>query len=826
VNLYVPNDGNAAGDGAYIAYNIFFGNIPAPDDTVSPDPPGGFPRLVSWPDQTTSGPTTSVIRIENNFIDPAILDTSLGVNHPGGIFAPAWGFGNVQGNPLFTNKATRDFSLQPGSPAKGSAPGGLDFGATVAEWAYILNVPPAQTPSTSANLIIGGPGVVAYKWRLDGGAWSAPIQIGSGGVMPRTGPIVRQATLALSSLANGPHTLEVLGQDMAGNWQDSDPARTLEATPQFGPTTVTWTVNSALQLIRLNEVLAASGTLPDTIELYNGGASDVNVGGWSLSDDPLAVAQYTIPANTIIPAGGYATFQTTVTGINIDDEGDTIFLRNGAVLVDSISFGHQIPDFTIGRIGPAAVWTLCTPTFGAVNVAARLGDPNAVRINEWFSSGDVLYDNDWIELANPGALPVDLSGLLLTDNPAGAPALHTIAPLSFIAGNGFVKFIADGKPELAPTHLGFALDSEQEQIALFNGNTQLDIVSFYPQTTDYSMGRDPTSPTGYAFYVLPTAGLANGTSDPRYPNALALLRGLRITEIMFNPTGGAEFEFVELRNVGATPLELGGVKFVEGIDFVFPAMTLNPGDDVVLVANLAQFQSRYGTAVNIGGVFAGRLDNSGEKLAIQLPPPFDANVLTFNYQDYWFPSTDGVGRSLVVPNPLVPANQWSDRDTWLASARDGGDPDGVIATPQTYIPWAAFFNVPSVASDNDQDGVAALVEFTLGMNPTTGVGADGARGLPTTTLGTDGRLSLHMLIPENMSAVQLHGRPEITYTVQASDDLATWTTVATKTPTTPWTGPGTVTVGSSVNGLVPVTVRDVGSVSSRRYMHLQLIYSP
>jgi hypothetical protein len=828
VNLYVPNDGNAAGDGAYLAYNIFFGNTPAPDDTINPDPPGGFPRLISWPDQTTSGTTTSVIRLENNFIDPAILDTNLGVNHPGGIFSPSWGVGNVQGNPLFKDKAARDFSLQPDSAAKGAAPGGLDYGATVPEWAYVLNAPPVQTPSTSANLIIGGPGIVAYKWRVDGGAWSAPVQIGSGGVMPRTGPIIRQATLALTGLTNGKHTVEVLGQDMAGNWQDADPARTLEGTPQFGPTTVSWTVDTSLQLIRINEVLAESATVPDTIELYNAGAAAVNISTWSLSDDPTGVVKYVIPANTTIPPGGYLTFNTTTTAINLDRDGDTVFLRNDAgTLVDAITFGHQIPDFTIGRIGPAGTWTLCTPTLGAANVAARLGTPTAVRINEWLASGDVLYEDDWIELANTSALPVNLSGLRLTDNPEGAPALHTIAPLSFIAPNGFVKFIADKKLELGPTHINFALDAESEEIALLNSdNTPIDKVVFYPQTTDYSMGRDPSSPIGYTFYELPTAALPNGTSDPAYANALALLHGLRITEIMFNPVGGAEYEFVELRNVGAVPLQLGGVKFVEGIDFVFPQMTLNPGDDVVLVANLATFQSRYGTGVNIGGVYTGRLDNSGEKLAIQLPPPFDANVLTFNFEDEWFLAADGFGKSIEVSNPLVAANQWGSRTTWIASPTNGGDPDGVtISVPETYAAWTTFYNVPGTNNDNDRDGIPAVVEFSLGMSPVNGNGLDGTLGLPTVTRDAQGRLNLNMMIPQNVAATQLHGRAEIIYTVQASNDLANWTAIATKTPTTNWTGTGVASVGAPVNGYTPVSVRDIGTFP-RRYMRLQITYAP
>jgi hypothetical protein len=246
----------------------------------------------------------------------------------------------------------------------------------------------------------------------------------------------RTATLNLTNLAAGPHTLEVIGQDPAGNWQDADPATTI----QVSPTSRTWTVNPALVLVQLNEILADSATAqPDAIELYNGGGAAVALDGWTLSDNPTLPNKYAFTAGTTIPTGGYLVVNTAQTGINIDKDGDSIYLYQGGVLKDSVTFGHQVPDLTIGRIGLAGAWTLCTPTLGGPNVAARTGSVSGIRINEWFSDGVVLYDNDWIELANTGDLPVDLSGMKLADNRAGSPHTHTLAPLSFIAANGYVK---------------------------------------------------------------------------------------------------------------------------------------------------------------------------------------------------------------------------------------------------------------------------------------------------------------------------------------------------------------------------------------------------
>ncbi|MDB6152363.1 MAG: hypothetical protein JWL90_816 [Chthoniobacteraceae bacterium] len=811
INVFVPEDGGAPphGDGFYMGYNLI----------------SGVPRLVSGADSTKINGTTIVntitTKIEfNQNIADQVTDLAIGANHPGTIYNSAFGT-NIQAAPGFVDATAKNFALKAESAAKGSGPGGLDIGYTISEWVYLLGGPSSLTQNNSASFQVGGPGLIAYKWRLDGGSWSAVLPIGSGAVYPRTGATVRQAVLNLTNLGNGQHTLEVIGQDFAGNWQDADPAKSYDGLPQFAPTTRTWTVNTAGVLVRLNEILADSATAFDTIELYNGGTAAVNIGGYTLSDDPLELSKYTIPAGTMIAAGGYYSVTSAVSGISLDKDGETVYLRNGATLVDSVSFGHQIAELTIGRIGTSGDWALCTPTFGAANVPLQLGDPGAVRISEWFADGEVLYNNDFIELANPGPLPVALAGMRLSDNPIGNPKAHIIAPLSFIAANGYLKFIADGNTSAGPTHLAFSLDPEQEIIALADSKgIQLDILLFGPQTTDYSQGRDAAGlPT---YYELPTAGLANGTGDPAYANALALLHGLRITEIMFNPVGGNDFEFIELRNVGAVAFNLNGVKLVNGISFTFPLLTLSPGKNVVLVSNLAQFRSRYGNDPAVAGVYSGKLDNSGEGISLQLPPPFDANILTFTYSDSWQLSTDGYGKSLVVFNPLAPANQWADSDTWAASASVGGDPDGyTIASPDSFGAWMAYYNIAGTTSDGDLDGIPAVIEYALGLDPTNATDADGPSALPFTSLDATRHLVLHFSIPSNAFASQLHGFSDTVYTVQASTTLGNWTTIATKSVNTPWTGTATVTLGSVINNRVPVHVQDAG-VAAPRYLRLQV----
>jgi hypothetical protein len=492
--------------------------------------------------------------------------------------------------------------------------------------------------------------------------------------------------------------------------------------------------------------------------------------------------------------------------------------------VDSLTFGQQITDKTIGRHPATGAWTLCNPTLSTANTPIPVGDFSTVRISEWLASGNVLYSSDWIELRNAGENPAALAGLRLTENRAGNASAFTFPPLSFIDAGAYLRLIADSKS--TPGHLPFKLDAEYESLALLNlDETVLDTVAFYPQTTDYSMGRDASG--NLVFYELPTRGLANDTTSPAYLNALAILRGLRITEVMYNPLGGNDYEFAELRNVGGSAFNLAGTSFANGITFTFGSLTMNPGDAVVVVRNLAKFRSRYGNGPIVAGVFTGALDNSGERVAIQLPPPYDANVMDFTYSAAWYTSTAGGGRSLIVPNALLTAGIWGERGTWLASANNGGKPGGFVIPPLgLYADWSATFSIPTPASDSDRDGIGAVIEFGLGQDPTSGLGVNGPAGLPYVTQSIDGKLELHLDLPESALASQGHGMSEITYTVQASNELTAWSAIATKTFNTPWSGTATVIIGTPFNGRVPITIQDTAAFPTSRHVRLNVTWVP
>ena len=188
--------------------------------------------------------------------------------------------------------------------------------------------------------------------------------------------------------------------------------------------------------------------------------------------------------------------------------------------------------------------------------------------------------------------------------------------------------------------------------------------------------------------------------QPTYVNQIPqrmfdIMNGLRITEVMYQPAPGgpytsSQYEYLELKNIGSTALDLSGVRITEGVEFTFPeGTTLAAGQYVLVVANTAAFAYRYGSGLNVAGQFTGNLANGGETLVLQLPAPYDAAVLRFAYSPTWYPATAGGGYSLVLTDPSAPRSTWDRKSSWRASTLPGGSPG---ALDQGAAPQAVRIN--------------------------------------------------------------------------------------------------------------------------------------
>ncbi len=133
-----------------------------------------------------------------------------------------------------------------------------------------------------------------------------------------------------------------------------------------------------------------------------------------------------------------------------------------------------------------------------------------------------------------------------------------------------------------------------------------------------------------------------------------LVENLRITEIMYHPRNTGNIndpneEFIELKNIGPSTLNLNLVEFTEGIHFTFPDIELDPEECVVVVKNQSAFEAQYGTSVNTAGQYTGSLANNGER--IRLEDVIGRTILDFEYKDGWRPIADGDGFSLTIIEP-------------------------------------------------------------------------------------------------------------------------------------------------------------------------------
>ncbi len=201
-------------------------------------------------------------------------------------------------------------------------------------------------------------------------------------------------------------------------------------------------------------------------------------------------------------------------------------------------------------------------------------------------------------------------------------------------------------------------------------------------------------------------------------NVPAAAGNLVVSEIMYHPanpssaevqagfTSADDFEFIELMNVGANPVDLTDAAFTDGIAFTFASGTLAPGARLLLVKNAAAFAQRYG-ALPTAGVYTGSLSNSGEHLL--LVDRGGVPILDFSYDivSPWPAEADGSGYSLTLlhpaalPNPALPAS-------WRVSVSTGGSPGAGDALLSANFPTLLTYGLAQTPAVTIESGYATL----------------------------------------------------------------------------------------------------------------------
>lgn len=260
---------------------------------------------------------------------------------------------------------------------------------------------------------------------------------------------------------------------------------------------------------------------------------------------------------------------------------------------------------------------------------------------------------------------------------------------------------------------------------------------------------DWSAPTGAQFFV----GAEPASSE-----------NLTLSEIHYHPAAPIEqelapgdpdanhYEFLELLNKGSLPIDLSGVRLVDGVTFDFASadlQLLNPGARLVIVARVETFQKRYGPNVSIAGEYTGQLSNGGERIALLDADDNLIQALTFDDDAPWPTTTDGEGFTMQLTSVTADA---AAPESWTASAL----PHGTPGTGEGKAPPA------DPDADEDGDGITALLEYAFGTSDRDPSEGSAAFSIQTTATGNNVSVSLD---PDVTG---------ITFTLEQSSDLQNW----------------------------------------------------
>ena len=150
----------------------------------------------------------------------------------------------------------------------------------------------------------------------------------------------------------------------------------------------------------------------DVFELFNTQGSDLDIGGWFVSDDAGEFKKYRIADNTVLPAGGLLTFdasefnnvanaESLVPFALSGSKGDDLYLlepdATGNLLrfIDRVEFGAAAAGESFGRWPDGSsgeLYPMTSQTFGLLNESGG----NVVRVGSLVIA-EIHYNPDGID---------------------------------------------------------------------------------------------------------------------------------------------------------------------------------------------------------------------------------------------------------------------------------------------------------------------------------------------------------------------------------------------------------------------------------------------
>lgn len=308
--------------------------------------------------------------------------------------------------------------------------------------------------------------------------------------------------------------------------------------------------NKAPESLYISEVMSnnissfkdENGKYCDWIELFNPTDTDINLKGYSLTDDAADIEKFIFDSVVIksescliIFADGTTNKDEKSESIHVpfklsSKKGETVRLYdNQRNLVSSLSFPILEADtsFGVDKDGSIAVFTSPTPGKANFSVSdtAKKNEKSTeknesssyVVITEYSTNEtQTLTDKDgdfvsWVELYNKGENEIDISGYFLSDDddepekwmfPSGSKIKKDSYLVVFLSGKDVAY---DGKNEL---HASFKLSGKEKNLSLYSPKKELlDSIKVYDLFSNLSCGIDKNGKL--SFFSKATPGKKN-----------------------------------------------------------------------------------------------------------------------------------------------------------------------------------------------------------------------------------------------------------------------------------------------------------------------------
>ncbi len=437
------------------------------------------------------------------------------------------------------------------------------------------------------------------------------------------------------------------------------------------------------------------GNNTEFIEIYNSNPWFHDLSGYRLVADNLS---YTFPAGTILAGGAFLVLAASPPGVqnvygitnvmgpytgSLKKAGTIRLLDEAGAELLIIPYSNVAP-WPVATAGTGHSLVLARPTYGegdprAWDISDVVGGspgqmeayrPSPLRnvvINEFLARTDASGYN-YIELYNHANSAVDISGCILTDDPATNK--FVIPPDTLVPARGFVSF--------SQGTMNFSLNPAGGTIYLENPDQSryFDAVAYGAQQDGVATGRWPDGAND--FYRL-------SAQTPGASNAPIQLSDVVINELMYDPISGNDADqYIELYNRSTNAVNLSGWTLSDAVTFAFPSNTvLGVNGYLVVGANAAHLIGNYTNlnTVNCLGDFGGKLSHNGEHLALNMadtlsstngqgavtttPIQIMVNDVTYGSGGRWGQWAAGGGSSLELMDPnsnnRLAAN-WGDSD--------------------------------------------------------------------------------------------------------------------------------------------------------------------